>query len=241
MKIYKFSKKPPYIIKSKGGDNIPNFNKKYVTFNDWSKSHSVQTGYVKRISRLHKQHPKLTLTELNRLKTGSTSKKPNLSKLNFDKMTATEKRHYKAGLDIIAKARQQSEKVTFDDMLKKLKSENSAFKGLNKAKIRQFLESAIDENGYIKDTDNIEREMKILNKKGQCDIVVRGNNKATLISQYHHALKKYRDTGDYSALLEFKGKNVTDINGKKRNFITSEKLLNKLIENGETDFYDIYK
>jgi hypothetical protein len=222
---------------------MQNFSGKYATFEEWEKKQNTKSAYFRTAAQRHYLYPQMPLSELRRLTDTDINTKMRLKRMDsfvLSTLTDSERKHYKAGLEIIARARQLPNKVAFDEFFKSLKSENNAYKSLQKSKIKKFAESAIDNDGYIKDTDRIERQMKFFNKYGQVSITIRGNEKASLVAKYNNAIKKYRDTGDYSALADFKGKYVLDIYGRKRYFITHKKLLDRFIEVGETDFYDIY-
>jgi len=159
-------------------------------------------------------------------------------------LTPSGRKHYQLGLKILAEARKLDDTVSFDDMFTNIKSKSYAyeFRYIQKSRVAEFIASGIDEYGYIKADDNIIRIMNFANKNGRTVITIKGNKRAHHISRYWHAVKKYRDTGDYanSGLDVYKGQYLLDVHGNKRYFITDKNLLDRFIEFGEVDFYDIY-
>jgi hypothetical protein len=159
------------------------------------------------------------------------------------RFTDKENQNYKLGLKVISEMRRVKslgEDRTFEQTYGIFSKLKSFPKDADKATVKKLVASALTPAGTARDTDRLERKMVFYNKEGQYEVTVRGIKKARLISDYHQAMKLYRDKGDYSELEKFKGKYVLNSQGKKRYFITDKKLLDRFIEFGETDFYDIY-
>lgn len=159
------------------------------------------------------------------------------------RFTPKEGNCYRVGLDIIREMRRLNalgENRTFDQMYRIYSNFKSFPKEADKKTVKNLVRSALTPKGYVKESDRLERNLIFYNKEGQYNISVKGNEKARQISKYHQAVKLYRDKGDYSGLEQFKGKYVIDSQGKKRYFITDKRLLDRFIEFGETDFYEIY-
>src|SRR5271168_3803552 len=63
--------------------------------------------------------------------------------------------------------------------------------------------------------DHLLRVLVIPTRKGLREIGVSDFRQASLLGQYWTAVERYRDTGDASALREFRGKYIIDANGKR--------------------------
>ena len=86
-------------------------------------------------------------------------------------------------------------------------------------KVRQAAPSAFRKlkNGRYaaKVNDRILRVLLIPSRKGLREVGVRDFRQATLIGKFWTAVDRYRDTGDASALREFRGKHIIDAGGKR--------------------------
>ena len=219
------------------------FSHKYYTYADWYRKQNKNSNYFKKISERYKLFPNMNLQQLTLLtKAEMYDTRKWEKRFELSTLTPSGRKHYQLGLKILAEARKLDDTVSFDDMFAKLKSKGYPYeyKNLQKNRVREFITSGIDEYGYIKVNDNVTRIMHFFNKDGRTVITIKGNKRAHHISRYWHAVKKYRDTGDYSGLEVYKGQYLLDVNGHKRYFITDKNLLKHFINFGETDFYEIY-
>ena len=89
---------------------------------------------------------------------------------------------------------------------------------LDQRRIPQAARSALRKlrNGRwaAKPHDRLLRVLVIPTWKGLSEIGVRDSRHASLLGRYWTAVDRYRDTGDASALREFRGKHIIDANGK---------------------------
>src|SRR5260370_35922797 len=63
--------------------------------------------------------------------------------------------------------------------------------------------------------DRLLRVLVIPTRKGLSEIGLRDSRQASLLGKYWTAVERYRDTGDASALREFRGNHVIDAGGKR--------------------------
>jgi hypothetical protein len=160
------------------------------------------------------------------------------------RFTEKEKLNYEIGRDIINEARrvkaQEGRILSFDQIYTQRHALPIFPKEADKRVIKGMVRSALTKDGYVKDHDFLEHTLKIHDSKGSYWVTVRGSKKRSLIGQYHNAVKHYRLTGDASELKKFKGKSFVDVYGKKHYFLTSTRILDRLIEFGDTDFLELY-
>jgi len=88
--------------------------------------------------------------------------------------------------------------------------------------------------------DRLLRVLVIPARKGLREIGVRDSRQASLIGKYWTAVDKYRDTGDASALREFRGKYIVDASGKRVRLLTSLRELDRLGSAGVLSFETLY-
>jgi anti-anti-sigma regulatory factor len=65
-------------------------------------------------------------------------------------------------------------------------------------------------------------------------------SQASLLGRYWAAVDRYRDTGDASALREFRGKYIIDTNGKQHRLLTDLRALDRLGSAGVLSFESLY-
>lgn len=88
--------------------------------------------------------------------------------------------------------------------------------------------------------DPLERRMLFYNRKESYYIVVGSSATATRISDYHNAIRRFLETGDYSHLRKFAGKYVVDVHGKRHWFLTDRNAIRRLARAGQFGFESIY-
>jgi hypothetical protein len=91
-----------------------------------------------------------------------------------------------------------------------------------------------------KTNDHILRVLHIPTRKGLREIGVRDSGQASLLGRYWTAVEQHRDTGDASALREFRGKYIIDTNGKQHRLLTDLSTLDRLGSAGLLSFETLY-
>jgi len=89
-------------------------------------------------------------------------------------------------------------------------------------------------------TDRLLRVVSILKAKGKKEIATRDSRQASLIGSHWAAVQKYLQTGDDSALLEFKKTRVIDASGKRHLLLTNLAELNRQASAGVLSFESMY-
>jgi hypothetical protein len=89
-------------------------------------------------------------------------------------------------------------------------------------------------------SDRLLRVLVIPTRKGLSEIGVRDSRQASLLGKFWTAVDRYRDTGDASALREFRGKYIMDSNGKRHRFLTDLSALDRLGSAGVLSFESLY-
>ena len=114
----------------------------------------------------------------------------------------------------------------------------------NPRKVRQAAPAAFRKlkNGRYaaKTVDRILRVLVVPTRKGLREVGVRDSRQASLIGRYWTAVERYRDTGDASALREFRGKHITDASGKRVRLLTDRRALDHLGSAGVLSFETLY-
>lgn len=90
-------------------------------------------------------------------------------------------------------------------------------------------------------SDNLLRRLAIPTSEGQVGVLVRSSRDASLLADYRNAVREYLYTGDTSALQRFRGKTITDANGKRWPLPTDERTLKRLARAGVVRFESIYR
>lgn len=88
--------------------------------------------------------------------------------------------------------------------------------------------------------DHLLRVLVIPSRKGLREIGTRDSRQATVLGKYWTAVNRYLDTGDASALREFRGKHIIDANGKRIRLLTKLGELDRLGSAGVLSFESLY-
>jgi hypothetical protein len=116
--------------------------------------------------------------------------------------------------------------------------------GLDPRTVRRLAPSAFRKlkNGRYaaKASDRLLRVLVIPTPKGLSEIGVSHSHQATLLGKYWTAVDRYRDTGDASALREFRGKRIVNASGKRVPLLTDPQELDRLASAGVLSFESIY-
>jgi len=91
-----------------------------------------------------------------------------------------------------------------------------------------------------KSYDRLLRVLALPSRKGLIEVGTRDSRQATVIGKYWTAVDRYRDTGDASALREFRGKHVIDANGRRIRLLTDLHELDRLGSAGVLSFESLY-
>jgi hypothetical protein len=88
--------------------------------------------------------------------------------------------------------------------------------------------------------DRLLRVLPLLNRQGKFQVALNVSQQASIIGRYWNAVDLYRDTGDSSAVREFRGKHVIDAEGTKVPLLTDLQELDRLGSAGELSFESLY-
>jgi hypothetical protein len=88
--------------------------------------------------------------------------------------------------------------------------------------------------------DRLLRVLIIPSRTGLREIGLRDSRQASLLGQYWTAVERYRDTGDASALREFRGQHIVDARGKRTRLLTNLHELDRLGSAGVLSFESLY-
>jgi len=94
-------------------------------------------------------------------------------------------------------------------------------------------------DGAVKARDSLPRRMRFLTAHGYASVLTTSSEDATMIADYNNAIRRSLQTGDYSALKEFEGY-YFESEGRKYDFVTDPKTINRLARAGAIYFLDIY-
>jgi hypothetical protein len=88
--------------------------------------------------------------------------------------------------------------------------------------------------------DRLLRVLTISTDRGLEEVALRDFRQATQLAEYSNAVQTYIQTGDSAAIEKFRGKNITDANGKRVPLITDLNELNRLGSAGNFSFESLY-
>jgi hypothetical protein len=88
--------------------------------------------------------------------------------------------------------------------------------------------------------DRLLRVLQLPTPEGRVEIALRDSRQASLLGKFWTAVERYRDTGDASALREFKGKRIVNASGKSIPLLTDLKELDRLGSAGVLSFESLY-
>jgi len=112
------------------------------------------------------------------------------------------------------------------------------------AKVRQAARSAFRKlkNGRYaaNPVDHILRVLVRPTRKGLREIAISDSRQASMLGNFWNAVDLYRDTGDASALREFRGKYIIDADGKRVRLLTNLRELDRLGSAGLLSFETLY-
>ena len=79
-----------------------------------------------------------------------------------------------------------------------------------------------------------------LTPEGRREIGIRDSRQASMLGDYWHAIDLYRDTGDSSKVLTFRGKYVIDADGERFPFLTDLGEIDRLGSAGVLSFESLH-
>jgi hypothetical protein len=88
--------------------------------------------------------------------------------------------------------------------------------------------------------DRLLRVLLIPTRKGLTEIGVRDSRQASLLGKYWTAVERYLQTGDASALREFRGRYIVDASGKRVSLLTNPREIDRLGSAGVLSFESLY-
>jgi hypothetical protein len=116
--------------------------------------------------------------------------------------------------------------------------------GVDLRMVRRLAQSAFRKlkNGRygVKAFDRLLRVLQILSVSGPQEIAVNDSRQASQIGKHWNAVELYAQTGDASALRDFRGKYVIDANGKRVYFMTDLSELDRRASAGDLSFESLY-
>ena len=93
----------------------------------------------------------------------------------------------------------------------------------------------------VKGTERLLRVLQKLTPEGRQQIGIRDSRQASMLGDYWHAIDLYRDTGDSSKVLTFRGKYVIDADGERFPFLTDLAEIDRLGSAGVLSFESLYE
>jgi hypothetical protein len=91
-----------------------------------------------------------------------------------------------------------------------------------------------------KRTDRLLRILAIPTPEGTREIGVRDSRQASQLAEYWNAVQRYLQTGDASALSEFRNKTIKDASGAQVPLLTNPRDLDRLGSAGVLPFESLY-
>jgi len=91
-----------------------------------------------------------------------------------------------------------------------------------------------------KSHDRLLRVLLIPTTQGSIEIAVRDSHQASQLAEYWNAVRRYLQTGDVSGIDKFRGKRITDANGKRVALLTDPNELDRLASAGAFSFESLY-
>jgi 3-methyladenine DNA glycosylase AlkC len=213
------------------------FSKRFDTFDDWNRQ-AWDSEYANTIRRLHALHPNATLAQLRRAPTEKeraigSLRKTALPKLPWEALTVREKNDRMNSLKVLS-------------MLRGGRDLHSATREVHVRlqTVQKHLGSVIVRRKgefVAKSNDRISRGLVIYENGRQSTITVKSSREASKIGEYFNAVRIFLDTGDKSALRQFKNVKIKDRKGVKHSLETNPEKI-KDIEEGKEDreFHSIY-
>ncbi len=89
--------------------------------------------------------------------------------------------------------------------------------------------------------DHLLRPLAFPTDRGNVTVWVRSSKDASEVAHYQNAVRLYVQTGDASELEAYRGRSVTDANGKLWPFLTDRKTVRRLGNAGVLQFESIYR
>lgn len=91
-----------------------------------------------------------------------------------------------------------------------------------------------------KPNDHLFRPVVVLSDNGPVEVGTRNFPESSLAGKHSSAVERYLETGDDSALRQFKGKYITDAQGNRVALLTDLDELDRLGNRGELSFETLY-
>jgi hypothetical protein len=214
------------------------FSKKFATFAEWL-SQAPDSPYKERIVQAHSKDPRKTLQECrgHPREGGQSLSKPKSTrawKLPLDRLSEGQ-----------ARMRSLSRKVYSKMKNEGLSLESAASKvGITPRAVLNNLNGFVKKYGRWMPKANYKNSADMLiNSQGQRSFITVGDfRSASVIGQYHNAVRRFYETGDVRLLSPFVGRDVKDASGMSWKLETDSRTLYEIRERQEDEeFYDIYR
>ncbi len=208
------------------------FSDRFPTFFDW-RLQAENSNYAKQIQRLHYFYPNATLSQLSG-RDRLPSKKLSIHVVDPRGLKPKERVNRVNSLSVLNKIRRgENPRTVIDDS----DLSDSTLKTYLKNNIR-FLKNSIK----ISKVDKIPREMIIKEDGNEIPIITKNSKNASIIGQYHNAVRYFLDTGDNSKLKKFKKTRIKDVDGTTHSLETnSDKIIEIEDRKEEPEIFEIYK
>ena len=77
----------------------------------------------------------------------------------------------------------------------------------------------------VSKSDKIPREIIIKEDGNEIPIIVKNSKHASIIGQYHNAVRHFLDTGDNSKLKKFKKTRIKDVDSKHKRHVEPDSII----------------
>jgi hypothetical protein len=218
------------------------FSKKFPTFQDWLKSQSQKSDYVRRITQLHSRYPRAVLSQLRRHPGGGQSPLSRLKPLHPSRMSPrfASALEYDRRLNAFEAARlMRTDRLSLAEASKRV--------GMTSEAVRKRLGSTLRRRAgkyEIAKSDTLPRPMKMLDNRGEVyPVIVRSSRDASKIGHYWSDIEKWKASRprDNSILEPYRGVSVGDIDGQRHLFTIDPKALERHFRSREARFETVYQ
>jgi hypothetical protein len=160
-------------------------------------------------------------------------KSNNGSRIRLTALSSSQEMRYRSSLDAIKLIREGNAKSL---------TQAARESGTTVPTVLRYARSAIvrQRGRYgVRPSDRLRRELVFYTPTGRTTLVTHSSRQATEIAKYHNAVKAFVSHGDFGALQEFRNKSIV-VHGKRQEFLTDTRVLNRLARAGELSVLEIY-
>ena len=196
----------------------PKFSPKFPTWGAWKKAGNRETDYAKEIIKKHQMFPDKSLKTLNALKLSDID----ISLKSWSSLNEKEIYERSKALQVAKIMRDDKRKPSLTKAIEKVNSYASTDSKINENLVKKHLGKALYKEGKkwkIRKTDTIEVKSLIFSEGKSEYITIKSSKDRALIRDYHndiYKLEKAKTIAEKQKILKkWKGKTITDKNGKK--------------------------